>query len=58
MNDKPGKNGSFISWWLFEADYTKNEKLLVIDDGDGNPTELDVSTPELLYKWLVEKKVN
>lgn len=58
MDDEPGKNGSYISWWLFEADYTKNEKFLVIDDEDGNSTELDVSTPELLYKWLVKRKVD
>ena len=27
-------------------------------DEKGNNSEIDVSTPELLYKWLVERKVN
>ena len=56
MDDKPGKNGSYISWWLFEADYINSEKFLVVDDEDGNPTGVDVSTPELLYKWLIDRK--
>ena len=56
MNDPPGKNGSYISWWLFNSNVV--DKILTITDGNGDDSEIDVSTPELLYKWLVERKVN
>ena len=56
MDDKPGKNGSYISWWLFESN-TVDKKLMITDE-KGNDSEIDVSTPELLYKWLVERKVD
>lgn len=58
MDDKPGKNGSYISWWLYEADLTSKDKFLLVEDEEGNPIGVDVSTPELLYKWLVKRKVN
>jgi hypothetical protein len=56
MDDKPGKNGSYISWWLFESNIV--DKKLIITDENNNDSEIDVSTPELLYKWLVERKVD
>ena len=56
MDDKPGKNGSYISWWLFESNIV--DKKLIITDVNGDASELDVSTPELLYKWLVGRKVD
>lgn len=51
MKDPPGKNGSYISWWLFGGN-----KTLIIADEDGNDTELDVSTPEALYDYLVSRE--
>lgn len=56
MDDKPGKNGSYISWWLFESNTV--DKKLIITDENNNDSELDVSTPELLYKWLIRRKVD
>ena len=56
MDEKPGKNGSYISWWLFESNIVG--KKLIVTDEKGEDSEIDVSTPELLYKWLVERKVN
>lgn len=56
MDDKPGKNGSYISWWLFESNTV--DKKLIITDENGDDSEVDVSTPELLYKWLVDRKVD
>ena len=56
MDDKPGKNGSYISWWLFESNIVG--KKLIVTDEKGEDSEIAVSTPELLYKWLVERKVN
>ena len=55
MDDKPGKNGSYINWWLFESNIA--DKKLIITDENGDDSEVDLSTPELLYKWLVERKV-
>lgn len=54
MNDKPGKNGSYISWWLFDG---RTDRQLILTDENGDSTSIDLSTPELLYKWLVERKV-
>ena len=56
MDDKPGKNGSYISWWLFESNIV--DKKLILTDENGDSTSIDLSTPELLYKWLVERKVD
>ena len=56
MNDPPGKNGSYISWWLFESNIV--DKKLIVTDNVGNDMEIDVSTPELLYKYLSERKVD
>ena len=56
MDDKPGKNGSYISWWLFESNIV--DKKIIITDNFGNNTEIDVSTPELLYKWLSNRNVD
>lgn len=55
MNDKPGKNGSYISWWLFDG---RTDRQLILTDENGDSTSIDLSTPELLYKWLVERKVD
>ncbi len=56
MKDPPGKNGSYISWWLFGSDEVC--KTLILTDEDGNDTELEVSTPEALYDYLTERKVD
>lgn len=56
MDDKPGKNGSYISWWLFESNVV--DKKLIITDAKGNDSEIDVSTSELLYKWLTNRNVD
>lgn len=56
MDDKPGKNGSYISWWLFKSNFV--DKKLIITDEKGNDSEVDVSTPEALYDYLAERKVD
>ena len=56
MDDKPGKNGSYISWWLFESNVV--DKKLIITDENGDSTSIDLSTPELLYKWLSNRNVD
>ena len=56
MDDRPGKNGSYISWWLFESNIV--DKKLIVTNEDGDDSEVDVSTPELLYKWLVGREVD
>lgn len=55
MNDKPGKNGSYISWWLFDS---KTDRQLILTDENGDSTSIDLSTPELLYKWLSNRNVD
>ena len=55
MNDKPGKNGSYISWWLFDG---KTDRQLILTDKNGDSTSIDLSTPELLYKWLINRNVD
>lgn len=55
MNDRPGKNGSYIHWWLF--DNITNRQLTLADE-NGDSTSIDLSTPELLYKWLSNRNVD
>ena len=55
MDDKPGKYGSYISWWLF--DNRTNRRLILADENEGS-TSIDLSTPELLYKWLSNRNVD
>ena len=55
MDDKPGKNGSYISWWLFDG---RTDRQLVLTDENGDSTSIDLSTPELLYKWLSNRNVD
>lgn len=40
-----------ISWWLYEKDYGRDIRMKMWD-GFGN--EIDVSTPEKLYDYLIE----
>ena len=40
-----------ISWWLYEKDYGRDIRMKMWDE-QGN--EIDVSTPEKLYDYLVE----
>ena len=54
MNDRPGKNGSYISWWLFN-DIT--DKTLIITE-NGEDKEIPIKTPHQLYKFLSERKVD
>ena len=54
MNDKSDpKYGSMIGWWLWE-DVEKK----VWWEEDGEEKELDLTTPESLYKYLNERKVD
>lgn len=55
MNDKPNKNGSYISWWLFDS---RTDRQLILTDESGDSTSIDLSTPELLYKWLSNRNVD
>ena len=55
MDDKPGKNGSYISWWLFESNIV-DKKLIVTENGVDK--EIPVKTPHQLYKFLIERKVD
>lgn len=43
-----------LIWWLYDLDYGRDYKEGDFRDGDGN--EIDVSTPEKLYDYLVAKK--
>lgn len=56
MNDPPGKNGSFISWWLFNSNVV--DKIITITEEDGTSYEVPVKTPQQLYKFLSERKVD
>lgn len=47
FNDK-----DIISWWLYDKDYGRNEKLKMWDEF-GN--EIDLRTAEKLYDYLVEE---
>ena len=40
-----------ISWWLYEKDYGRNPELKMWDEFDN---EIDVSTPEKLYDYLIK----
>lgn len=42
-----------ISWWLYEKNYGTDDRLKMWDK-DGN--EIDLSTPEKLYEYLLEAK--
>lgn len=55
MNDRPGKNGSYISWWLFNSDIT--DRTLIVTE-NGVDKEIPVKTPHQLYKFLIERKVD
>ena len=44
-------NTDTISWWLYEKDYGRDIRMKMWDE-KGN--EIDVSTPEKLYDYLVE----
>jgi len=51
MNDLPNrKYGSVISWWLWE-----NVDKKIWCEADGVKYEKDLTTPEALYDYLVEK---
>lgn len=56
MDDKPGKNGSYISWWLFNSNVV--DKIITITEEDGANYEVSVKTPQQLYKFLSERKVD
>ena len=40
-----------ISWWIYEKDYGRKEE---IKCWDGCSNEVDLSTPENLYDYLIE----
>lgn len=51
MYDFPDKKyGSTISWWLFDS----TEKIIWWEE-DGQKIERDLTTPEALYDYLVER---
>ena len=56
MNDRPGKNGSYINWWLFNSNVV--DKTITITEEDGTSYEIPVKTPHQLYKFLSERKVD
>ena len=56
MNDRPGKNGSYINWWLFNSNVV--DKILTITEEDGISYEIPVKTPHQLYKFLSKRKVD
>ena len=54
MNDHPtSKYDSMISWWLFE-DVDKK----IWWEEHGREVELDLTTPQALYKYLAEKAID
>ena len=52
MNDKQG----WIEYWLYDCDYGKSFKMGSVTDKDG--LAIDLSTPDLLYDFLVRGNVN
>ena len=40
-----------ISWWIYEKDYGRKEEIRL---WDGCSNEVDLSTPEKLYDYLIE----
>lgn len=46
FNDK-----DILSWWLYDLDYGRKYKDGYITEADG--TEIDLSTPEKLYDYLI-----
>lgn len=54
MNDvSTPKYGSYVRWWLFND----VEKKIWWEE-DGQRKEIDLTTPEALYKYLNERKVD
>lgn len=54
MNDKSTpKYDSYIRWWLFD-----NVEKKIWFENDDERTEIDLTTPESLYKYLNERKVD
>lgn len=47
--------GEWISWWCWEKDYGEREDFDAMDK-DGDP--IDLSTPELLYAFLLQEYNN
>jgi len=47
--------GELISWWCWEKDYGEREGFDAMDK-DGDP--IDLSTPELLYAFLLQEYNN
>lgn len=41
-----------ISWWIYEKDYGRKEEIKL---WDGCSNEIDLSTPEKLYDYLIEE---
>lgn len=46
--------GNWLEWWLYECDYGREFKLGSANYEDG--TEIDLSTPEKLFDFLVSNK--
>ncbi len=49
------ENDQILSWWLYEKDYGRREDIKI---WDGESNEIDLSTPEKLYDYLVEEMEN
>lgn len=46
----------YVSWWVYETDYGKNEEMTNISwTEDGQEKSINLTTPEALYDFLVEK---
>ena len=58
MNDKPTNDyyGSNISYFIYELNYGKNYKAGMVTDKnkDGSFIDVDISTPEKLYEYLIK----
>lgn len=47
-------NTDMISYWIYELDYGKEYKDGYVQDGEGN--NIDISTVEKLYDYLIKKE--
>lgn len=46
------ENDHILSWWLYEKDYGRRKDIKI---WNGESNEIDLSTPEKLYDYLVEE---
>ena len=46
------ENDNVLSWWIYEKDYGRRKDIKM---WDGESNEIDLSTPEKLYDYLVKE---